>query len=64
MLGKKAVEKSHLRVLVAYYFKAGHAKQIAQDIVRQIDADLEEINDQKIMNWTLRLYFRRQECND
>ncbi len=35
------------KVLVVYYSKTGHTRKIAQDIAKQIDADLEEISDQK-----------------
>jgi len=40
-------DSSNHKVLVVYYSKTGHTRKIAQDIARQIDADLEEISDQK-----------------
>jgi len=44
---KKDVKKSNHKILVVYYSKTGHTRKIAQDIAKQIDADLEEITDQK-----------------
>jgi len=38
---------SNLKILVVYYSKTGHTRKIAQDIAKQMEADLEDINDQK-----------------
>jgi len=43
----KVNERSNHKVLVVYYSKTGHTQKIAQDIAKQMDADLEEIIDQK-----------------
>lgn len=44
---KQVNGSSDHKVLVVYYSKTGHTQKIAQDIAKQIDADLEEIFDQK-----------------
>lgn len=44
---KKEVNKSNYKILVVYYSKTGHTRKIAQDIAKKMDADLEEITDQK-----------------
>jgi len=41
------IEKSNRKILVVYYSKTGYTRKIAQDIAKQLDADLEEITDQK-----------------
>ena len=38
---------SSLKILVVYYSKTGHTRKIAQDIAKQMEADLDEITDQK-----------------
>ncbi|MFW6135019.1 MAG: flavodoxin family protein [Elusimicrobiota bacterium] len=40
-------DRTNHKVLVVYYSKTGHTRKIAQDIAKQLDADLEEISDQK-----------------
>lgn len=46
-----------MRVLVAYYSRDGHTKAVAQEIARQLGADLEEIVDKTsrrgIVGWLL-----------
>jgi len=46
-MAKQVKEKSSLKILVVYYSKTGHTRKIAQDISRQLEADLEEITDKK-----------------
>jgi len=38
---------SNFKILVVYYSKTGHTRKIAQDIAKQMEADLDEIIDQK-----------------
>lgn len=40
-------KRSNHKVLVVYYSRTGSTRKIAQDIAKQMDADLEEISDQK-----------------
>lgn len=46
-----------MRILIAYYSRDGHTKAVAQEIAKQLNADLEEIVDQKsrkgIVGWLL-----------
>jgi len=43
----KVNERSNHKVLIVYYSKTGHTQKIAQDIAKQMDAEIEEIIDQK-----------------
>jgi len=54
---KQVKQKSSLKVLVVYYSKTGHTRKIAQDISRQMEADLEEINDKKKLTGLLGFIF-------
>ena len=43
----KVNKGSNLKILVVYYSKTGHTRKIAQDIAKQMEAELDEITDKK-----------------